>query len=377
VTRVDWVAVAFVAFTALLGLRRGLVASALSLAGLVVGAIVGSRIAPHLLPGSHSAYTPIAALVGAAVGAGVLEAAASMAGKVFRQGLRIPPLRLLDSAGGLVLGAFAGLAIVWVIGAVALYLPGQKSLRRGAQRSEVLEQLNRVVAPDRLLSALSRVDPFPSIAAPLAAVAPPTAAVLRVPGVRAAAPSVVRVLGTACGLGIEGSGWVARPGLVVTAAHVVAGERSTSVERAGSAEQLDAKVVGFDPRNDVAVLRVRGLRARPLPLVEPHSGEPVAIVGFPDNGPLDAAPGRIGRTAALLSEDAYGHGPILRTITTLRGRVRHGNSGSPAIDPGGNVQATIFAARIGAEAGFGVPASVVRHELDAARRPVSTGGCAP
>src|SRR4029078_11088674 len=86
----------------------------------------------------------------------------------------------------------------------------------------------------------------------------PDRRVLRQPGVRGAAPSVVRVLGTACGLGVEGSGWVARPGLVVPAAHVVAGEQDTTVTTLFG-ETLGAEAVAFDSRNDVAVLRVPGL----------------------------------------------------------------------------------------------------------------------
>jgi hypothetical protein len=74
VSAVDWLALAFVAFTALLGLKKGLIASALSLAGILVGAIVGARLAPHLLAdGSASPYTPLAGLAGAAFGAVILE----------------------------------------------------------------------------------------------------------------------------------------------------------------------------------------------------------------------------------------------------------------------------------------------------------------
>ena len=62
---------------------------------------------------------------------------------------------------------------------------------------------------------------------PSADVPPPNPAILAAPGVRQARPGVVRVVGSACGLGIEGSGWIAGPGEVVTDAHVVAGEADT------------------------------------------------------------------------------------------------------------------------------------------------------
>ncbi len=377
-TRVDWLALGFVAITALLGLRKGLIGSALSVAGIVAGAILGARLAPHLLAGgSRSPYTPLAALAGATVCAIVFESVGSAVGGLVRGALRLPPLRALDSAGGFVLGGVAGAAIVWVIGAAALLLPGQTGLRRGAQQSVVLRQLNAIAPPSTFLRALARVDPFPAIAGPAAPVEAPDPALLRAPGVRTAAPSIVRVLGTACGLAIEGSGWVAGRGLVVTAAHVVAGERDTEVELLGSTVRLDAHAVAFDPQNDVAVLRVPGMTAPVLPLADPSPGEPVAILGYPENGPFAARPGRIGRTTAVLSDDAYGHGPVRRTITSLRGDVRHGNSGGPAVDGLGRVQVTVFAARVDSRGGFGVPAEIVRRALSRSHARVSTGECAP
>ena len=375
-TRLDWIALGFVGLTSLYGLRRGLVASALSAAAIVAGAVLGARIAPHLLAhGSRSPYTPLAALVGALVCAIVLESIASLAGSAARSSLRLTPLGPIDALGGMVLGAMGGLAIVWVAGAVALLLPGQTELRRSAQQSFVVRRLDSVAQPRRLLDVLARVDPFPSVVGPVAIVPAPDPTLLRRPSVRASAPSVVRVVGTACGLSVEGSGWVARPETVVTAAHVVAGEHDTAVETAGSQTQLCATVTALDTRNDVAVLRVPGLQLRPLAIVEPRPGAAVAILGFPEDGPFAATAGRIGGTIAVFSRDAYGH-PVTRTITSLRGVVRHGNSGGPAVDARGQVQTTVFAARVGSKSGYGVPADPVRKALAHAVAPVSTGDCA-
>jgi hypothetical protein len=286
-------------------------------------------------------------------------------------------LRGLDSFGGLLLGAVSGLALVWVAGASALLIPGQTSLRHSAQASVVLQRLYDVLPPTKLLKILARVDPFPQIAGPLLPVAPPDPALLNSAGVRRAAPSVVRVLGTACGLRIAGTGWVAAPSLVVTAAHVVAGESDTVVSTPRPARTLRADAVVFDSRDDVAVLSVPGLKTRALPTREPERGLPVAIVGYPENGPLSVVPGRLGSTTAVISQDAYGHGPVTRTITSLRGRVRHGNSGSPTIDETGRVTATVFASRLGSQGGFGVPSNIVAKLLQhPARRAVSTGSCA-
>jgi S1-C subfamily serine protease len=271
-----------------------------------------------------------------------------------------------------------GAVVVWVLGAVALQLPNQTALRRGAQRSLLLRQLNEAVSPRTLLNALARVDPLPALAGPLAPIAPPDPRVLSDPVVRRASGSVVRVLGTACGLGVAGTGWVAAPGLVVTAAHVVAGETDTTVEELGSGRRFDARPVAFDSRNDVAVLRVRGLPARPLRLAGPTPGAPVAILGYPENGPFTATPGRIGRTTAVLAKDATGAHRVFRTITTLAGRVRPGNSGSPAVDSRGAVETTVFASRVGLGGGYGVPDDPVRGALRRAAggRAASTGDCA-
>ena len=375
-TALDVAALAVVALAALLSLRRGLVGSVLSAAGIVAGAILGARVAPDLLfGGEDSPYTPLAALAGALVGAVLLETLGTLVAAPLRRSLRLSPLVVLDAAGGFLAGAAAGLAIVWVLGAVALHLPDRTELRRGVQRSLVLRRLNALVPPARLIEAIERVDPFPAIAGPAPPLEPPDPRLLRRPGVRAAAPSVLRVLGTSCGLAVSGSGWVAGRGLVVTAAHVVAGQRDTEVEGVHT-ERLDAEAVAFDVRNDVAVLRVEGLRARPLRLGDADPGDAVVILGFPEGGGLSATPGRVGRTATVVTRDARGRGPVVRTVTALRGRVRHGNSGGPAVNASGEVEATVFAARIGSSGGFGVPSEAVLRALRSARGPVSTGPCA-
>ena len=375
-TGVDWIALAVIAVAALNGLRRGLVGGVFSLVGIAAGAYLGAKLAPQVLAGSESPYTPLVALGGAVLLGTLLHTVASMGGQAIRTALfTLPPLKVLDSVGGLVLGAAAGAAVVWVVGAVALHVPGQSRLREDVQQSKILSAINERVPPSRLLDAIARVDPFAAIRGPQAQVAPPDPKLLRNPGVRAARESVLRVTGTACGLGIEGSGWVARRALVVTNAHVVAGTRDARVDRADG-DYRDARVVFFDPRNDVAVLRVEGLTAAPLALAEPAEGQAVAILGYPENGPFNASAGRVGQTGGVLTNDAYGRGPIRRTVTTLRGRVRHGNSGGPAVDSSGRVQTTIFAARVGSAAGYGVPTAVVREALaNAGESEVSTGSC--
>jgi S1-C subfamily serine protease len=382
-TTLDWIIVALVALFGLAGFRRGFIVGALSLAGLAAGAIAGARIGPLLLrEGSHSPYAPLFALAGALLLGGLLASWLERLGARLRHGLWIPGLGVLDGLLGALLSMAIGLGLAWLAGAVVLQTPGLRELRADVQRSVVLRELNAVLPPSgALLNALARFDPLPSISGPGAGVEAPSPQVLREPGVRAAAPSVVRILGTACGLGIEGSGWVAGPGLVVTNAHVVAGEHDTVVQAPGDAAgSRDAALVHLGVRDDVAVLRVAGLAAPPLTLAEdPASGTAGAILGYPLNGPFDVEAGRIGATRGVFSQDAYGRGPVRRSVTPLRGRVRSGNSGGPVVDAQGRVLTTVFAATTdGAAGGYGVPNAVVADALAAARRsgPVSSGACA-
>ncbi len=138
------------------------------------------------------------------------------------------------------LGIVTGLAIVWVCAAVVLEAPGQRlvSFRHDVQRSWIVRKLDAALPPSQLYAVLKAIDPFPSITGPSAPTLPPSVGVLRNHAIRSSVTRVVKVLGTACGAGVEGSGWFARRDLVVTAAHVVAGERSTVVEIPGDRKHL-------------------------------------------------------------------------------------------------------------------------------------------
>jgi S1-C subfamily serine protease len=380
VTTVDWIIVAFVVVMALWGFLQGLIVGALSLIGFAAGAIAGARLAPLLLSnGSHSPYAPLFALLGAVLLGGILAMGLESLGFKLR-GLLVGPLGIIDSAGGAVLLAAVGLGVAWLFGAAALQTPGARDLRHDIQRSRILSSLNRHLPPSgSFLNALARFDPFPSVEGEIPRLRRPNLRLARDPEVRAATRSTVRVLGTACGLGIEGSGWIAAPGIVVTNAHVVAGEHDTTVQPLGEGPRRDAEAVWFDPRNDIAILRSPGIANLPALRLNENapSGSSGAVIGYPENGPLDVQPARIGPTITAISQDAYGRGPLRRKITTMRGLVRSGNSGGPLVDGDGRVLTTIFASSVaaGQHAGYGVPDTVVRSALERARGAVGTGPC--
>jgi len=376
VSTADWVVLAVLAVSALYGLATGFLRGAFSLAGFAFGAYLGARIAPELLRDA-SPYVPLVALGSAILLGSLMRGLAGMLAGALRTSLGvIPGVRLLDSVAGLVLGLAAGVLLCWAVGAVLLYLPGQSDLRREVQRSAILSRINSEFPPERLIETLERVDPIGVFLGPPATVPPPDAALAKDPDVIRTSKSVVRVTGIACGLGIEGSGWIARRGLVVTNAHVVAGISRPRVDLPDG-RAYPATVVAFDVTNDLAVLRVPGLRGRALVLAEPDRGTPVALVGYPRNGPLTRTPGRLGGTRKVLSRDAYGGGPVGRQVTTLRGLVEPGSSGGPGIDAQGRVRTTVFARRPGERGGYGIPAELVRKTLAQVRsRPVAATECA-
>ena len=149
----DWVLVGFVALTALGGLGSGLVTTLLSLAGLVVGALVGASLSPGVLPGGiESDYTGTIGIGGALVGAALGCALARFVGSFVRGGLRLlPPLRLLDSIGGAVLGAVFGFTLIWAGGAVAMQVTDEAKVRQEVKHSQVIQQLNSIVPPKQFL----------------------------------------------------------------------------------------------------------------------------------------------------------------------------------------------------------------------------------
>jgi S1-C subfamily serine protease len=243
-----------------------------------------------------------------------------------------------------------------------------------------MRTLNDVLPPSGpILNAIARFDPLPAFQGPRADVPPPPPEIAGDPDVQGAGRSVVRVLGTACGLGVSGSGWVAADGTVVTNAHVVAGQDDTTVQLRGEGPELRARPVAFNPSDDIAVLRVEGLDARPLPIRDAlPAGTAAALLGFPQNGPYDVRAARMGQTRRTIADDAYGRGPVTRSITPLRGLVRHGNSGGPLVDEEGRVVGTVFAATVGESrhGGYAIPNDVVQEALRRADGPVGTGPCA-
>jgi len=243
-------------------------------------------------------------------------------------------------------------------------------VRTDLRASKLLQTIGQVMPPTtEVLGVIGRFDPLPTVAGiSRTTLSNPDREVLARPAVRSAGGSVVRIRALSCGFAIEGSGWVGAPGYVVTNAHVVAGDQHPTVEVGGRWLGLNATVVSFDRRNDLAVLRVPGLRVRAMSMTAPQSGSSGAVLGYPLDGGFRASEVSIGRVMAALGDDAYGTGPISRNVLILRGVVRPGNSGGPVIDSSGMVVGTVYGRSEagGPAGGFAVPAEVASHELQRA-----------
>ena len=350
-TTVDWIAVAVIAIAALVGLRRGLIGGLLGLAGIAVGAYIGAKLAPELLSGSESPYTPLVALGGAAVARDPVpehrvdgrerdsdepvRAAAAARRSTRSAGSCSAPSRARRSSGSSARSRST--------------FPVRRDLREQVQQSRILGEINARVPPSRLLDAIARVDPFLAIQGPEANVAPPDPALLASPAVRDARSQCLprhgqrlrpRHLRLGLGRGAE------------PRRHQRPRRRRDEGSHASTCATATTTMPTSSPSNAATTspcFASPGSARRRFGRRPRSKGQAVAILGYPENGPSPRRPGGSARPRVVLTEDAYGRGPVNRKITTLRGRVRHGNSGGPAVDNRGRVRTTVFAARVGAD----------------------------
>jgi S1-C subfamily serine protease len=165
----------------------------------------------------------------------------------------------------------------------------------------------------------------------------------------------------------------------MTNAHRAAGVDDPEAEINGGTEL--ARVVLYDPELDIAVLRVDTGDAPVLQFDDSlQADDPVAIVGYPQDGPFDIEPGRIRSNPRLRSPDIYGSGTVLRDVFSLRGLVRPGNSGGPIITPDGKVAGVVFAASVeDSDTGYALTAKQVEDSAAKGKdadSEVSTDDCA-
>jgi S1-C subfamily serine protease len=381
-------AVAFVA--AVSGWRSGALGSLLSFIGVILGAVAGVLLAPHVvshIDGPRSKlFVSLFLILGLVV---VGEIAGVVLGRAVRGAIRNRTLRTFDSVVGVALQLVAVLVAAWLL-ATPLTSSDQPNLAAAVRGSRVLAQVDEL-APEWLkrvptrLSSLLDTSGLPNVLqpfgrTPIISVDIPDSALATDPVVAATRPSVLKIRGVApsCQKVLEGSGFVVSPNRVMSNAHVVAGSESVTVEVDG--QTYDADVVSYDPSADISILDVPGLPSPPLEfdMQEAPTGTDAVVMGYPGGGDFTATPARIREIIQLNGPDIYHTTTVTREVYTIRGTVRQGNSGGPLIDRGGRVLGVVFGAAVDdAETGFVLTANEVAKQMARVgnTQRVQTGAC--
>ena len=382
---------ALAAAAAISGWINGAASSAFALLGVGIGATSGLLVAPHLVREIDSPLGRLAA--GLAVIAAMViigQIAGVTIGRAARRFISGTGAKLLDSTVGAVLQAAAMLLVAWLV-AIPVAAQDGTPFGKAVRGSTVLAKIDDI-APEQLqripaaFTAVLGTTGFPDIlgpfgTTPLQEVDPPDPVLAASEVVNWVEPSVLKILGRAesCSRALEGSGFVAAPGLVMTNAHVVAGTGEVTVLSGG--EELSAEVVVYDPGVDVAVLRVPELAAPVLPFSDrrARTGDNAIVLGYPGNGPYRPDAARVRERVTLRGPDIYREQTVEREVYILRGTVREGNSGGPLITPEGEVVGVVFGAAMDADdTGYALTVEQVLPQLMAALEapgPVPTGSC--
>jgi S1-C subfamily serine protease len=190
--------------------------------------------------------------------------------------------------------------------------------------------------------------------------------------------SVVRVTSFGCGGIVSGSGYVAGTDLVITNAHVIAGVRRPIIKFQN--QSYAGTTVLFNPSLDVAAIRVKGLNARPLTLLNESApiNQVVAILGYP-KGNYTVVQGQITDEQYVSGSNIYQTGNYKRQIYAINADLQAGNSGGPVINTKGQLVGIIFAkSNVISNDGFAITTNsltAVIKEASYATHKVSTGAC--
>jgi S1-C subfamily serine protease len=145
-----------------------------------------------------------------------------------------------------------------------------------------------------------------------------------------------------CDPGVDnGSGIVIGPGLVLTAAHVLAGARDITVEQGGAA--AEGTVVGFDPNMDLAYVAFDGPPTRTPTVASTHVGaDDTGVAYVVRDAEVVGVPVRVRRRIQIRTEDIYIQGETVRPGFELEADIHAGDSGG-AVVIGGQVAGVIWA----------------------------------
>lgn len=391
-TSSQWLDIAIIGvalIAAISGWRSGALGSVMSFVGVVLGAVAGVMLAPHVVSHVHSGrgklFTALFLILALVV---VGEVAGVVLGRAVRGSIRSGPVRVIDSFVGVALQLVVVLFAAWLLGS-PLTSSSQQNLAEAARGSKVITEVDKYApewmrAVPKRMSALLSTSGLPEVLQPLGtpiqAVDPPDPSLADSLVVSKSRPSVVKIRGvaTACQKVLEGTGFVIAPNRVMSNAHVVAGSESVTVESEG--KKYDATVVSYDPNADISILDVPNLPLQPLVFAdEPaKSGTDAVVLGYPGGGEFAATPARVREIIELSGPDIYKTTTVNREVYTIRGPVRQGNSGGPMINRAGQVIGVVFGAAVDDnDTGFVLTTDEVARQLAKIGNtaPVPTGAC--
>jgi S1-C subfamily serine protease len=389
VSWVDAVIIVWVLLAAIRGRALGAITQLLGLVGFVAGIALGAVIAVSVATRLHVGVERTIVTVCVVLGIGMLGAiAGNVLGRWANVAMRRLHLGTIDAVAGALVAAAGALLSAWLV--AGLFTQTSISwLTAPIQHSAVLTAVDDIMPPVPGViahaEAFLSTEVFPRVFVNL--IQPQTNAV-RLPSVRVAAalarpaaPSVLKVLAAGgCGVAREGTSFVVAPGLVMTDAHVVAGEPEIQVDAPRGVE--DVSLVLFDPTLDVAVLRVRGLALAPIPLVTTTAprGTAAAIVGYPEDGPRTLQPAGVAGSFTAEGRDIYGSTLVDRAIYAVTATVRPGNSGSPLLVADGAIGMVFSRSLSQSNTGYALRASALAADVrraEATRGTVGAGACTP
>ncbi|HEX4980038.1 MAG TPA: MarP family serine protease [Acidimicrobiales bacterium] len=370
------------------GHRAGFLTRITSWVGLGVGFFVGLAILPTILeafdlPSVSSRLLAAVTVLIVAVFLG--QALGLIAGHRLRTVLPRGGARRLDRAAGAAVGAGSVVVATWLLLPVLADVHGWPARQA---RSSLLGRAiaNVLPAPPDTTQALRRLideRTFPRVfdalrRAPDPGV-PPASLDMDPAVVQRVIASTVRVQGEACRRIQEGSGFVVLEDVVVTNAHVVAGEEQVEVVRPDGTRR-PADVVVFDPAKDLAVLHVESLGLQPLGRANAEVGEQAAVFGHPGGqAQVRPAPAYISEEVTASGEDIYGSGTI-RQVFIIAAALQPGDSGGALVDLEGRVVGVAFAiapdrpATAYALTGSELDKTMQAYQVDPAAR-AETQGC--
>jgi len=388
---VDVIAVLVVLVAIYLGWRSGFVVQALALAGFLGGLLVMVLLAPHFAGFLADFDTWLRTAIVISIVASIVliaQGVGSAVGTAMRRRLGRGILGGVDQGAGAVFGFVRGVFIVWLVGGLlgVLPLPG---LAAEARQSFILRAIDtRAPSPIVLAAELGRIVEAAGLPDVFVGAPPPIGVPEGGPTAEqaehfaaAARASTVRVEATACGGFLTGSGFAVEADHFVTNAHVIAGSDRVWISRDGSFDRLEASVVHFDPRLDVAVLSVAGADFAPLALAgsSPERGDRGAALGFTGGGRQRVIPAVVGRVIEAIGRDIYGNQLVTRGVIEMRADVAPGDSGGPVLLADGTVGGVTFSeSQSDTSIGYALAPVPVATAVDVALAngaPVGTGAC--